>query len=68
MFSSILAPTFSALSIRKVGGLYHWRIGRVGGSLYLAKPLRKPSNSRRAARSIDWQSVIANRLHLYSQQ
>jgi hypothetical protein len=22
---------------RKVGGLYHWRIGRIGGSFYLAR-------------------------------
>jgi len=22
---------------RKVGGLYHWRIGRLGGSFYLAR-------------------------------
>jgi len=25
------------LTIRKVGGLLHWRIGRLGGSFYLAK-------------------------------
>lgn len=25
------------LSVKRVGGLYHWRIGRVGGSFYLAK-------------------------------
>ena len=22
---------------RRVGGLYHWRVGRVGGSFYLAR-------------------------------
>lgn len=26
------------MTYRKVGGLYHWRIGRIGGSFYLAKP------------------------------
>lgn len=25
------------MSIKKVGGLHHWRIGRLGGSFYLAK-------------------------------
>ncbi len=25
------------LSWRKVGGLYHWRVGRLGGSFYIAK-------------------------------
>jgi hypothetical protein len=24
-------------SFRKVGGLYHWRVGRLGGSFYVAK-------------------------------
>jgi hypothetical protein len=24
-------------SFKKVGGLYHWRIGRVGGSVYIKK-------------------------------
>lgn len=24
-------------SFKKVGGLYHWRIGRIGGSLYVKK-------------------------------
>ena len=28
------------MKFQKVGGLYHWRVGRVGGSFYLAK--RKP--------------------------
>lgn len=27
------------LSIRRIGGLYHWRIGRTGGSIYRPKPL-----------------------------
>ena len=26
------------MTCKKIGGLYHWRIGRVGGSFYLAKP------------------------------
>lgn len=25
-----------AIGLRKIGGLYHWRIGRVGGSFYRA--------------------------------
>jgi hypothetical protein len=25
------------LTIRKVGGLWHWRIGRLGGSIYFAR-------------------------------
>lgn len=27
----------SAITLRKIGGLYHWRIGRLGGSFYIAK-------------------------------
>ena len=27
----------AAIAFRKVGGLYHWRIGRLGGSVYLAR-------------------------------
>lgn len=27
-------------SYRKVGGLHHWRVGRVGGSLYIARRTR----------------------------
>lgn len=23
--------------MRKIGGLYHWRIGRLGGSVYIAR-------------------------------
>jgi hypothetical protein len=30
--------------LHKVGGLYHWRIGRVGGSFYLAKR-REPAKA-----------------------
>lgn len=30
--------------MRKIGGLYHWRLGRLGGSIYLAKLTE--SNSR----------------------
>ena len=26
------------LTYKKIGGLHHWRIGRVGGSFYFAKP------------------------------
>lgn len=47
--------------IRRVGGIWHWRIGRLGGSVYLASPqaahrtaLRKAkaANTRRLARVI----------------
>lgn len=24
-------------NIRKIGGLYHWRIGRIGGSVYITR-------------------------------
>jgi hypothetical protein len=27
------------MTYRKVGGLHHWRIGRLGGSFYLLKPV-----------------------------
>jgi hypothetical protein len=30
------------VTLRRVGGLWHWRIGRLGGSLYLAR--RKPAH------------------------
>lgn len=35
----VLLPASLSVSCRKVGGLYHWRVGRLGGSLYLK---RKP--------------------------
>lgn len=35
--ASFALPSMPALSIRKVGGLWHWKCGRIGGSLYLAK-------------------------------
>lgn len=25
------------MTLRKVGGLWHWRIGRIGGSFYVAR-------------------------------
>lgn len=33
------AMTFAVwpVHVRKVGGLYFWRVGRLGGSIYLAK-------------------------------
>lgn len=36
------------VSWRKVGGLYHWRIGRIGGSFYIksVKSTRKPRGNR----------------------
>lgn len=29
--------------MRKVGGLYFWKIGRLGGSVYITKPKPKPA-------------------------
>lgn len=29
------------LKFRKVGGLYHWRIGRLGGSFYVARKVER---------------------------
>ena len=26
-----------ALKFRKIGGLWHWRLGRLGGSFYVAR-------------------------------
>lgn len=34
------------MNVRHVGGLYHWRIGRVGGSFYLKAAPRKPKARR----------------------
>lgn len=40
---SITAPKLrcnrSLVSFRKIGGLYHWRIGSTGGAIYRPKPL-----------------------------
>lgn len=50
-------PDFA--SFKKVGGLYHWRLGRLGGSLYLksATNTRKPRVNRFAGYALqcqDW--------------
>jgi hypothetical protein len=37
--------------ITKVGGLYHWRIGRLGGSIYLKRSTRISRASRLVAAS-----------------
>lgn len=37
--------------IFRVGGLYHWRIGRLGGSIYLKKSTRVSRASRLVAAS-----------------
>lgn len=29
------------MSIRKIGGVYFWRIGAIGGSVYLARERRR---------------------------
>lgn len=29
-------------SSRRVGGLYHWRLGRLGGCVYIARPRTDP--------------------------
>lgn len=36
------------LSIKKVGGLYHWRIGRLGGSFYWKRAPRKAHRVRKS--------------------
>jgi hypothetical protein len=28
------------MPLRRIGGLYHWRIGRLGGSFYIARGSR----------------------------
>jgi hypothetical protein len=33
-------------SFRRVGGLYHWRVGRLGGSFYVAAGYRPIGNRR----------------------
>lgn len=47
--------------IRKVGGLYHFRVGRIGGSLYI----KSRKAVKIAPQAIDWQAVIAARLPSY---
>lgn len=37
MFTLTPVPRRPFASFRRVGGLYHWRIGRLGGSFYLAR-------------------------------
>lgn len=39
------------MTYRKVGGLHHWRVGRLGGSFYIAK--RAPTTWESAADYID---------------
>lgn len=38
---------------KRVGGLYHWRIGRVGGCFYVAKSQRRSVASSAAPRRAD---------------
>ena len=33
----VLKAARSLVSLRKVGGLHHWRVGKLGGSFYIAK-------------------------------
>lgn len=40
------------ISYKKVGGLHHWKLGRLGGSFYLKASERKRMN-------IDWFGVSA---------
>jgi hypothetical protein len=30
------------MTLHKSGGIWFWRIGRIGGSFYLAKPRKRP--------------------------
>jgi len=33
------------VSVKRIGGLYHWRIGALGGSVYLAQTRKRPRYS-----------------------
>lgn len=35
---TVAAPRRAWISFKRVGGLYHWRIGRTGGSFYRSRP------------------------------
>lgn len=39
-------------NLRKIGGLWHWRIGRIGGSFYWRKPA--PARWPRGMRGDDY--------------
>ena len=39
-----LLASIPSLTIRKVGGLWHWRFGRLGGSVYLTKASKQPES------------------------
>jgi len=34
------------MTYKKVGGMHHWRLGRLGGSFYIAKTAKKPVKNR----------------------
>lgn len=35
--TAVIIIALSMISFRRVGGIYFWRVGRVGGSFYLSK-------------------------------
>lgn len=45
-------------TVKKVGGLYHWRIGRLGGSFYWAKAKTRASKPRKLRRG--WRGFGVN--------
>lgn len=51
-------------TIKKVGGLYHWRVGRIGGSFYIARAKVRKSAAKVPA--INWQAHIVARLPMFS--
>lgn len=51
------------MKVRKVGGLWHWRIGRFGGSFYRAKPKAQIwADVLTYVPSSDWTNDHPNRL------
>lgn len=39
--TAVMILALSMISFRRVGGIYFWRVGRVGGSFYLSKTSAK---------------------------
>ncbi|WP_156378526.1 MULTISPECIES: hypothetical protein [unclassified Rhizobium] len=43
------------MTIRKVGGIYFWRVGSVGGSFHISKTAKRD----RGSVAVDWFGVAA---------
>ena len=41
------AHVMGQTSLKKVGGLYHWKAGRIGGSFYCKRRVNKPARKVR---------------------